>query len=382
MISRGLQPRRPASHVRRQRVRRDGPPLRSAQLLAAALMVVSLAGIVAVNVAPSFAARTLEIHGNTFTSPAVIRSIIGIDRKPNVFGIQTDRAAEQLVRLPAVESASVVVRLPSTVVVTLVERQPKLVWIIGDRRYVVDQDGLLFGLVDAAGNPIPSSVGPLPSPTPYAGPGTPTAAAATLTLPPASSSAPSPTVKPTATPKPSKTPTPKPAKATPTRPGTRASPATPAVSPTPTVNPSLLPSLVPPPTPDLAATSGPGAVGLPVVFDRRASDAGLGLGGVVDPINLDAGYRLAFLSPADVGSAASSLAVVVDDVHGFTVSSGPAGWVAEFGFYAATIRQDTIIPTQVRDLRSALAHWGEAKVAWVYLVSDVSSDHTDTVVLR
>ncbi|MFI5258726.1 MAG: cell division protein FtsQ/DivIB [Candidatus Limnocylindrales bacterium] len=379
MISRGLQPRRSGSQVRRPPARRSGPPLRTVQLAGVILMAASLAGIAAVSVAPSFAAKTLEIHGDTFTSQAIVRTIIGIDRTPNVFGIQTDRAAEQLVRLPAVQSATVVVRLPSTVVVTLVERQPKLVWVIGDQRYVVDQDGFLFGLVDPAGNPIPSSVGPLPSSTPDAGPSASSAPAASSIAPATASPSPSPTPKPTVTPKPVRTPTPKPGKATP-KPA-KAS-ATPSISPTPTINASLLPSLLPAPTADPAATSGPSAVGLPVVFDRRASDASLGLGGIVDPVNLDAGYRLAHLTPTDLGSTAPSLAVVLDDEHGFTLGSVPAGWVAEFGFYAPTIRKDTIIPNQVRDLSSALAYWGESKVAWVYLVSDVSSDHTDTVVLR
>jgi hypothetical protein len=148
------------------------------------------------------------------------------------------------------------------------------------------------------------------------------------------------------------------------------------------VNPSLIPSLAPAPTVDSAATSGPGARALPVVYDRRASSAGLGLGGTVDPINLDAGFRLAGLTPTDVGSTAPALAVVLDDDHGFTLSSVPAGWVADFGFYTPTARKVTVIPPQVRDLRSALAKWGEGKIAWVYLVSDVSPDHANTVLLR
>lgn len=119
-----------------------------------------------------------------------------------------------------------------------------------------------------------------------------------------------------------------------------------------------------------------------MVFDRRASDAGLGLGGIIDPINLDAGYRLAGLTPADVGSTASALAVILDDGHGFTVSSVPTGWVAQFGFYTPTVRKVTVIPAQVRDLRSILGYAGEAKVAWVFLVSDVSSDHSDTYLPR
>jgi hypothetical protein len=46
------------------------------------------------------------------------------------------------------------------------------------------------------------------------------------------------------------------------------------------------------------------------------------------------------------------------------------------------VRKVTVIPTQVRDLRSLLGYAGEAKVAWVFLVSDVSSDHVVTYVPR
>jgi POTRA domain, FtsQ-type len=376
-MSRGLLPRNSTSHVRRTPVRRNPPRLRGIQIGAVIFMAACLGGFLAVSYAPSFAAKTLEIHGATFTSPEIIRSILGMDGSPNTFRIETDRAAEKMVRLPAIQSASVVAKLPSTVVVTIVERVPRLVWAIGENRYVVDQDGLLFGLVDSAGNPIPSSAGPLPTP---GGP-SPTPASPTPRVtrtPTASVESPSPS------PMPKKTPTKAPGKATPTKPGAKpsATPAAASGSPGPTYDPSLIPSLAPAPTADPGATSGPSALGLPVVFDRRESDAGLTLGGVIDPTNLDAGYRLANLTPTEVGTKAASLAVVIDDVHGFTVSSGPDGWVAEFGFYAPTVRQTTVIPTLVRDLRSTLAYYGEAKVAWVFLVSDVSSNHIDTVILR
>ena len=379
MNGRRLPPRRSLSHVRRQPVRRSSPPLRSVQVLSAVLMAACVAAGVAVSLAPSFAARTLEIHGAAFTGSAVINSILGMDGAPNVFRLGTDQAAEQLVRLPAVKSVTIQVRLPSTVVVDIVERDPKLVWAVGRSRYAVDQDGLIFGLVDSAGNPIPSNAGPVVTPASTASSGA--ASAEALSAAPSGSASPKPTPTPTAkvTPSPAKPP----AKATPTKPGTKTSPSpSPAASPTPTLDASLRPSLGPAPTTDPAATSGPSALGLPVVFDRRTSDAGLGLGGVVDPINLDAGYRIAGVTPADIGSSAPALAVVVDDDHGFTLSSVPSGWVAEFGFYAPTVRKVTVIPEQVRDLRSMLAYYGEAHVAWVRLVADVSADHVNTYIRR
>jgi hypothetical protein len=191
---------------------------------------------------------------------------------------------------------------------------------------------------------------------------------------------PKPTARPTPSPKP--TPTPKNPKATPTKAGKATPSPSPSPAPTPTPNPSLIPSLAPAPTADPATTPGPRDVGLPTVFDRRSADTGLGLGGTIDPINLDAGYRIAGLTPADVGSRAPGLAVVLDDAYGFTVSSVPLAWVAEFGFYAPTVRQVTVIPGQVRDLRLLLIKYGDDHVAWVWLVADVAANHVNTFLPR
>ena len=381
-----LPSRRPPSHVRRTTVKRSSPGLRFVQIVAIGLIAVFASGIFAVGISPSFAVRTIRIQGVTFTSESIVRSILGMDDVPNAFRVDTDSASARLVRLPAVESARVQVQLPSTVVVTIVERQPRLVWVIGDRRFVVDENGLLFGLVDAAGNPIPSDAGPLPLPgdEPSVGP---SVAPSQSVVPTARTEA-----QPTETPAP--TPTPTPAKTAKGKATAKPSPgkkgATPVpsakvsagTSPKATLNPSMIPSIRPVPTLDGTVESGPHALSLPVVLDRRAADAGLGLGGVVDAVSLDAGFRLANLDPTEIASKAIRLAVVLDDDHGFTVSSIPAGWVADFGFYTPTARKDTVIPNQVRDLKSALLNWGENKVAWVFLVSDVSDNHNDTVILR
>jgi hypothetical protein len=380
MSDRGPQVRRSGSQVRRTQTKRQStaPSLSSVQIIAIVLMTACVSGIFAITGSPSFAIRTLEIHGATFTSESVIRSILGMDGKPNAFRIETDTAESELVQLPAVEAARVQVRLPSTVVVTLVERQPKLVWVIGDRRYVVDQEGVLFGLVDSAGNPIPSTVGPLATPNSSASPAATDSSGASAST---GSSSPSAGLSSGPTPKPKKTKKPK-ATRTPTPSPSPSPSASSGSSSAPSYNPSLLPSLAPAPTADPSASSGPAAMGLPVVFDRRTAEAGLGLGGVIDPVSLDAGYRLAGLTPKQVGSNGPSLTVVIDDNYGFTVSSVPAGWVAQFGFYAPTVRETTIIPEQVRDLRSLLARYGETHVAWVWLVSDVSNNHYNTYMPR
>jgi hypothetical protein len=327
-------------------VRRSSPRLRQVQFLALAVMAMFALGVWNVGASPVFGAQNLELNGATFTSRSEVEALIGLENAPNLFRFAADRLARELVTLPAVETANVEIQLPSTIVVDLVEREPRLVWVIGSNRYVVDQDGLLFGFVDGAGNPIPSAAGPL-SPTP------------------SPSASPSPSALPVATASPS-----------PNRSAGQSGPASGSKQP------AGAPSLAPVPTPDPSASRGPHALNLPVVFDRRAVSAKWGLGSRVDAVNLDAGYRLGALKPADVGSADSGLNVVLDDDHGFTVRPIQAGWVAEFGFYTPNRRKDTVVPTQVRDLRLLLAKYGEDHVAWVWLVADISDAHANSYLPR
>lgn len=386
---------RPIRPYSQQVQRKTGPrsprKLALVQILGLLMMLCFAAATIGVVTVPNFEAATVEIHGERFTGGDIVRSILGLDHSQNVFRIQTDRAAQLLARLPAVEWASVEVQLPSTVVVTLQERTARMIWVVGSTRYVVDQDGVMFGLVDLAGNPILSNAGPLATTNPDLASPTPTPiGSGDISLsgsPSDSSGSASPsatsTPEPTPTPEPSRTPG-KTAKATPTKAGKAKVTPTPAPTPTPTptIDPSLLPSIEPVPVPPASASPGPLAESLPTVYDRRSSDAGLKLGDAIDPVNLDAGYRLAGLTPTDVGSAATSLGVVVDDQHGFTISPEPPSWVAEFGFYAPTVRKTSVIPDQVRDLRSAIAKWGEDHIAWVRLVADVSENCSNTVIRR
>jgi cell division protein FtsQ len=93
---------------------------------------------------------------------------------------------------------------------------------------------------------------------------------------------------------------------------------------------------------------------LPVVEDRRATSAGLSIGGKLETVDLDAATRLASLVPADVGSEAEGLNVIVGDMNGFVVRSRPDSWSAVFGFYTQSLRTPDLIPGQVRLLRSLL----------------------------
>ena len=118
-----------------------------------------------------------------------------------------------------------------------------------------------------------------------------------------------------------------------------------------------------------------GAAGLPLIDDRRAASAGLSVDRRLDEVDLDAATRLASLVPADVGSGAVSLAVVVNDDNGFVLETRPKGWSAVFGFYTPSLRTTDIIPGQVRLLRSLLVG-REQLVEQVMLASETDGAYT------
>jgi hypothetical protein len=120
---------------------------------------------------------------------------------------------------------------------------------------------------------------------------------------------------------------------------------------------------------EIGAEAPPAIAALPVVTDDRNSAATLGIRSILDPVDLDAATRLGSLTPDQIGSGAAKLTVRVSDERGFTVSSGSKGWLAVFGFYAATQRTPALIPGQVQ-LLGALLAGREADVATVILADE------------
>src|SRR5687768_8912247 len=122
-------------------------------------------------------------------------------------------------------------------------------------------------------------------------------------------------------------------------------------------------------------TQAAAAAALPVVEDRRATSAGLSVGGRLETVDLDAATRLASLKPADVGSEADGLSVAVGDAHGFVIRARPESWSAVFGFYTLSLRTPELIPGQVRLLRSLLIG-REPQLDRVILASETDGTYT------
>jgi hypothetical protein len=113
---------------------------------------------------------------------------------------------------------------------------------------------------------------------------------------------------------------------------------------------------------------------LPLLVDKRSTGASLRIGDRLGPVELDAARRLGSLEPSDVGSSAKALTVTVDDANGFVVRSAGGRWAAVFGFYTPTIRAPTLVPGQVRLLRSLLAG-REGEVARIVLASETDGTY-------
>ncbi len=261
--------RAPLPSRRTKPVRRASRGLSTVRAGAALAMLASAAAIYGVGASSAFAYTKLQVEGVQYTDTAAIESAFSEARGTNLFRLATGPLRATVETMPTVASARVQVRLPGTIAVIVDERQPIVVWAVGDARYLVDGDGLLFEQVD-----------------------------------------------------------------------------------------------------DLSTIG----TDLPVVVDRRASSVGLTVGMTLAPVDLDAATRLASLTPADVGSVASSLAVVVTDENGFVVNARPDGWSAVFGFYTPSLRTTDIIPGQVRLLRSLLAGQ-EANVDRMVLASETDGTY-------
>ncbi len=261
--------RAPLPSRRTRPVRRASRGLSTVRAGAALAMLVSAAAIYGVGASSAFAYTKLQVDGVRYTDAAAIESALAEARGTNLFRLTTGPLRAIVESMPTVASARVQVRLPGTVAVTVDERQPIVVWAIGDARFLVDAEGLLF---------------------------------------------------------------------------------------------------------EKLADPSAGRADVPVVVDRRARSVGLGVGMSLEPVDLDAATRLASLVPADVGSAATSLNVVVTDENGFVVAARPDGWSAVFGFYTPNLRSTDIIPGQVRLLRSLL-DGREANVDRIVLASETEGTY-------
>lgn len=241
-------------------------PSRAAAILGLLASVGSLYGLATT---PAFVLARTELPELRWTAAdAVVRAVATPDGT-NLFRIRTGPIADRLEALPAVASARVSVSLPDTLVVEIREREAIMAWGVGESRFLVDREGVVFAQVDAGSSAMSD---------------------------------------------------------------------------------------------------------IPTIEDSRPGSATLAVGSVIDPLDLDVARRLGSLTPDDIGSSATSLVTTVNETTGFVLGTVPRSWVAIFGLYTPTLRTPSMIPGQVRLLRSLLAD-REARVDKVILADQDSGTY-------
>ncbi len=127
---------------------------------------------------------------------------------------------------------------------------------------------------------------------------------------------------------------------------------------------------------DLATSAAAALAAAPLLYDDRTPSP-LPTVGQLTATELDVATRLASLKPEDLGTAATTLTLRLLSDFGFVVeATGPSiEWSAVFGIYSATIRPTSMIPGQVRLLRSLLAG-RETRIGWVILADDQAGTYT------
>lgn len=135
---------------RQPRVRRASAglsPVRAAAILA---MLLSAGAIYGLTATAAFGFSRLDVTGTTLTSETAIRDQVGLASGENLVGLATEPIVGRLRQLPSVRDAEVTVGLPDVLRVRVTERRAIVVWAIGERRFAVDETGLLFADVSAA----------------------------------------------------------------------------------------------------------------------------------------------------------------------------------------------------------------------------------------
>lgn len=122
-----------------------GRPRLSPTRAAAILGVLAASGAVyGLAATPAFTLSRTELPDLKWTTHAALVAAVATPAGMNLFRIRSAPIEARLKALPGIAAARVIVSLPDTLVVQVEERRPILAWAVGDRRFLVDRDGVLF----------------------------------------------------------------------------------------------------------------------------------------------------------------------------------------------------------------------------------------------
>jgi cell division septal protein FtsQ len=86
-----------------------------------------------------------EVRGNRFVDQKEIYDVSGL-HELSIFWIKPEQAEAAICELSGIKEARVTCRLPNRVTIEVVERQTQIIWQRGDKRYSVDDQGIISSL--------------------------------------------------------------------------------------------------------------------------------------------------------------------------------------------------------------------------------------------
>jgi cell division septal protein FtsQ len=86
-----------------------------------------------------------EVRGNWFVDRKEIYDTSGL-HEFSIFWIKPKQAEDAISNLPGIKEARVTCRLPNRVTIEVVERPTQIIWQRGDKRYSVDEQGIILPL--------------------------------------------------------------------------------------------------------------------------------------------------------------------------------------------------------------------------------------------
>lgn len=123
--------------------------LASGRIASLVLFLASLGGLIVIAVSPQFIVRNVQINGAQILDKADIEEMAGVVGA-SLWLVQTGDVEARVARSAYVEHVEASLTLPDTLTINLVERQPDVRWQAGDMRYLVDAEGCVLGLDNAA----------------------------------------------------------------------------------------------------------------------------------------------------------------------------------------------------------------------------------------
>jgi cell division protein FtsQ len=106
-----------------------------------------------------FGISSIKITGQTLTSEAAILKALEIDRLTSTLNFDADAALARIEAIPSVASANIRKVYPSGLAVSIVEKEPMARWRIGDKTWLVDENGSPIIADDGSFRTLPLVVG-------------------------------------------------------------------------------------------------------------------------------------------------------------------------------------------------------------------------------